>query len=725
MAQPNNPAAQAAAALIGRILPGHATDFTIEIIPQENGRDVFEIESPDGRIHLRGNNGLAVAVAFNWYLRHTVKANFDWQAIAPLEIQGKLPRPTEKIRQACLAKERFFLNYCTYGYSMPWWDWSQWQRFIDWMAMNGINRPLMQAGLEATWLEVWKSYGLEPDSIRAYFGSPAHLAWHRMANHDKWDHPLPLSYIDGQMKLQKQILERSRALGMKPILSGFAGHVPEMLIKIKPDAKISQIKPGWGGMDAQYATWFLAPTDPLFQEIQARFLKKQAEMYGTDHLYGADPFNEMSPPSWEPDYLASVAKTIYESMAAADPDAVWYQMSWTFRHMRKDWTPPRLAAMTNAVPKGRLVYLDYVVEESEFYRGSNNCHGAPFLYCYLANFGGNTHVVAPVKKVSGKLPTVLALSNCIGIGGTLEGINVNPFAYELLLEQPWHENATLKPETWFSDYADSRAGRPDPAVRNAWKILLENVFVNNAVGIGGHGIALQAHPRLGKGMDRWADSFIPYKQKDLISAVEQLFKADPACRRSDGYQFDVVNLTRQALGNHSSVLRDRMLDAFKAKDLAAFRRESAQFLELGRDLDTLLGTRHEFLLGTWIANARRWDNNPAEQALYERNARQILTTWHRPGSRLTDYANRQWNGMMKTYYLPRWETFIRLMDESLVQNKPLDQAAFDGWCVQFEGNWVEVTGEKFSTVSQGDPCETAERLYHKYCSALAPDGRLK
>lgn len=213
---------------------------------------------------------------------------------------------------------------------MPWWNWEQWQRFIDWMAMNGINRPLLQCGQEAVWLEVWKSYGLTEDQVRAYFTAPAHLPWHRMANLDQWGGPLPMSYIEGQKKIQQQILNQARALGMKPILGGFAGHVPKALKTVKPDAGITGITPGWGEMEAKYATCFIDPTDPLFREIQVRFLKKQEELYGTDHLYGADPFNEIPPPSWEPGYLASVSKAIYAGMAEADPEAVWYQMSWTF-----------------------------------------------------------------------------------------------------------------------------------------------------------------------------------------------------------------------------------------------------------------------------------------------------------------------------------------------------------------------------------------------------------
>ena len=722
IAQPDNPAAQAAAGLVNRVLPGHASDFIVEIISQENGKDVFEIEPKDGKIALRGNDGVVVAVAFNWYLRYTAKINFDWLAVGPLQIKGDLPLPAGKTRQACAAKERFFLNYCTYSYTMPWWKWDQWQRFIDWMAMNGINRPLMQVGLEAVWLEVWKSYGLTDAQIRAYFGAPAHLAFHRMACHDGWDHPLPTSYLEGQKELQPKILAQARALGMKTILSGFAGHVPEALKTVKPDIKISQL--AWG-MKPENSSWFLSPSDPLFTEIQVKFLKKQAEMYGTDHLYAADPFNEMKPPSWEPAYLASVSKGIYDGMVAGDKDAVWYQMAWTFL-WDKEWKDnhARLEAMTKAVPQGKMVFLDYLGEERgrEFYRASRNCYGAPFIWCYLGNFGGHTHLVAPIRSTSANLADALAVPNCIGVGSTLEGLTVNPIIYDLVLEQPWHPQAKVDLNTWVADYSTHRAGRADPAVLAAWETLSKKVLVNGASTIWGHGVMLQCKPGEGTG---WTDPTIPYKNPDLVAALEQMLKADPACRKADGYQFDLVNLTRQAIGNQSTIVHVRMMKAVQDKNLAAFRKESALFLEMGRDIDTLMATRHELLLGAWIADARKWGLSSTEQAFYEHNARQILSTWREPGNEhnggtLTDYASRQWNGMMKSYYMPRWEEYIKRQDESLVQSKPFNQSAYAQWRIKFEADWVDQSGENFLTKPEGDACETAKRLFEKYRKELMP-----
>ncbi|MCX6879816.1 MAG: alpha-N-acetylglucosaminidase [Verrucomicrobia bacterium] len=712
MAQPEptpGPAA-AAMALIRRVLPEQAARFRCEVIPADAGQDVFEIDSADGHIVLRGNQGISLAMAFNWYLRRECRVNYDWEARAPLQLASQAPLPEAKLRRTCAAPERFALNYCTYGYTFPFWQWDQWQRFVDWMAMNGINRPLLQCGQEATWLKVWQSYGIPQAQVQEFFAGPAHLPWQRMANLDSWGGPLPLSYIDGQRQLQIEILARARSLGMQPILGAFAGHVPKQLKAVRPEAKITRIKPGWGGMAEQYATWFLDPTDPLFPDIQQRFLKEQTAMFGTDHLYSADPFNEIAPPSWEPEYLAKVSSTIYQSMRGGDPAAIWYLMSWNF-FFDENWTPPRLKALTLAVPTGKLIYLDYVCEQAEFFRKTDNFHGAPFVWCVVGNFGGTTNFAAPLKVISGRLAAALPVANCRGLGTTLEGLNSNPVAFDLLFEQAWHPGATVELNTWLEAYADRRAGRTDRSVRDAWRILQAEIFTDDPEGLWGRQNLLQTVPNLGDGGRKL---FVPARQAALVAAIDALLAAAPACRQADGYQYDLVNLTRQALGNATYIIGKRLLAAASRKELPAFRREAARLMDLGEDLDALLGTRHEWLLGRWLADARAWAASAAEADYYERNAREIITTWHEPGGGLSDYARRQWNGLFRSYYMGRWREFIQRVDQALEAGTPFDASSYQKARVAADGRWVTSTQRGFLIHPQGDPCETAARLMAKY-----------
>lgn len=54
----------------------------------------------------------------------------------------------------CPSRFRYYQNVCTFSYTSVWWDWTRWEREIDWMALNGINLPLAFTGQEALWQEV-------------------------------------------------------------------------------------------------------------------------------------------------------------------------------------------------------------------------------------------------------------------------------------------------------------------------------------------------------------------------------------------------------------------------------------------------------------------------------------------------------------------------------------------------------------------------------------------
>src|SRR4029077_2506552 len=105
---------------------------------------------------------------------------------------------------------RYFFNYCTFSYTMAWWDWAQWQRMIDWMALKGINMPLAVTGQEGVWRLVLRDLGLT-DWISGHFlVAPASLPWGWMGNIDGLGGPLPRNWIDSHITLERQILARER-----------------------------------------------------------------------------------------------------------------------------------------------------------------------------------------------------------------------------------------------------------------------------------------------------------------------------------------------------------------------------------------------------------------------------------------------------------------------------------------------------------------------------------
>ena len=706
--------------LIERITPGHGQDFVVETIAASAGENIFEVEARDGKIVLRGDSPLSQAVAFNWYLKHDAFVDVSWYADDAVNVPDKLPLPAGKIRKTTRIKDRFFLNYCTFGYTMPFWRWRDWERCIDWMALNGINLPLAQTGNEYIWHRVWRDYGLSGEEIRAFFTGPAYLPWHRMVNIDGWDGPLPQSFIDGQHDLQKQILARERELGMNPVLCAFAGHVPKALKIKQPTMKIEQIPPGWGGFSSNYGCWFLNPLDPKFKEIQIKFLREQQKEYGTSHNYGTDPFNEITPPSWEPSYLASVSRAIYSGMAQVDADAIWLQMAWTFSADRGHWTDERLSAMIGTVPQGRMVLIDYVCENTELFRKTKAFYGAPFIWDYLGNFGGNTSLVGPINKINRRVAAAMndtTLTNLTGVGATLEGLN-NPVVYEMLFDRVW-AGTNLDLAQWMHDEARARAGGADPEVEQAWDILREKILLDNVNPIGGHGVIFQArNPALRGEANNMLASGIPYQNEDLFHAWALLLQAGPAARKSSAYQRDLVDTTRQALGNLGFMWRDEMAAAYNREDAVAFKKAADQFMALGRDMDKFLGTRSEFMLGKWIDDAKSWAADRGEQTYYEKDARSIITIW---GGGLTDYAGRQWNGLMRDYYLPRWQILI---DATLVELKggaPVDRPALEQQWRTHDLKFATTANGDYATRPHGNFFALSRALYKKY-APLATGG---
>lgn len=699
--------------LIDRILPGHSKDFVVETISPPPGENVFEVEAgKEGKIILRGDTPLSQAVAFNWYLKHKAFVSVSWYADDPVNVPGKLPLPDGKVRKTTKLQQRFFLNYCTFGYTMPFWRWRDWERFIDWMALNGINLPLAQTGNEYIWQKVWREYGLNDDEIRGYFPGPAHLPWHRMVNIDNWNGPLPQSYIDGQRDLQKSILKRERALGMSPVLCAFAGHVPAALKNLRPDAGVSQLSSKWFGFPP---CSFLNPLDPMFHEIAVKFMQEQEKEYGTGHFYATDPFNEISPPKWDPEYLASVSKSIYAGMAEVDPGAVWLQMTWTFG-LGKSWTNERLAAMIKAVPPGRMELLDYVCESTETFRKTEAFFGAPFLWCYLGNYGGHTNIVGKLERINQRLTDAMndpSLTNFAGVGATLEGLN-NPVVYELLFARAW-DGQQLDLAEWIKDTARARAGGPDPGVEQAWDVLCQKIL-----GAGGYqnSVVFQLtcpglHPSEETDQKTKTKIAFQYSNADLIRAWKLLLQAGPAARESSAYQRDLVDVTRQALGNLGVKLRAKMAAACDRKDAGAFEEASREFMALGRDIDKLLGTYPEFLLGKWIGDAKSWAANREEEDYYEKNARTLITMWGY-NDRLVDYANRQWNGLMADYYLPRWQLLIDATLEELKTGTPTDPEVLKKQYREHDLQFASTSGGKYPEKVTGDVFSTSRMLFEKY-----------
>ena len=641
---------RAASALARRIMGDKANTVVFEQI--NTASDSYELLQKGEKVLIRGNNANSMAVGLNRYIQEFCLANVSWYHYNPVELPDVMPCIPEKITADAELPERFFLNYCTFGYTMPWWKWEQWERFIDWMALNGVNMPLAITGQEAVWQKVWRKYGLTDEQIRAYFTGPAHLPWHRMNNIDRWQGPLPQSWIDGQAKLQKRILKRERELNMRPVLPAFSGHVPIELAEVVSEKIDTSRVRRWCRFAEDYRCTFLRPTDPIYARIQKDFIDEQTKMYGTDHIYGVDLFNEVSPPSWEPQELAKISSGVYESLAAADPEAIWLQMGWLFISSKRNWTPERIEAYLTAVPSGKMILLDYEADYVEIWRQTEKFYGQKYIWCYLGNFGGMTGIegdfhlnaerINGTKKEGGP--------GFVGVGATLEGFGVNEPLYESVLAQAWNTGVTF--EAYIDNIADRHLGRVDSTYRAYWHYMVDSAYVTHTSNSSSSLIC--THPSL-EGMWNWTTDFVrgydPAYMEKALTILEQV-DGD-----SDYFNFDLANLRRQVLDNRAPAIRERFTQAYKDGDREGMVAASEEFLSLCDQLVEVVKTQSEFSLDAWIEAARAWGTTEEEKDYFEMNARTIITVWG-DCYHLTDYANRDFDGLIETFYKVRWKMFF-------------------------------------------------------------------
>lgn len=657
---------QAARQLAARILGEKADHFEFVLRPADN--DLFTLEQHGDKVRIGGNNDNSMAMGLNYYLKEYAKTHVSWYASQPVELPKQLPRVDEPIVRKCAVPTRFFLNYCTYGYTMVWWQWKEWERFIDWMALNGVNMPLALTGQEAVWQEVWREMGMTNDEICAYFSGPAHLPWHRMANLDGFGGPLPQGWIDGQKELQKKILARERELNMTPVLPAFAGHVPQQIAERNPHVDIKRLS-SWCGFEP---TYFMNSTDSLFAVIQRKYLEKQTALYGTNHIYGVDPFNEMDPPSWEPDYLASVSRNIYASLQQVDPDAQWLQMSWVFYYKRRQWTPERLRAYLTAVPQGKMVLLDYFCEKTEVWRETDGFFGQPFIWCYLGNFGGNTMLVGNLDELNCKLSNAMQeqAGNMVGIGSTLESFDNSSQIFEFLLEHPWDlTRSTNRVGEFTRRWADLRYGEANDGCRAAWRLLIDSVYKDWS--FYGLGTQMVARPSLSGHGTYYTKPFYSYNNDQLLRAIRLLLE-NPSPRAS--FQYDVANLLSQWLGNHFMEVRDAFTDAYRIGNMEAMMKDSVLAINLIDDADALLRQVEPFSFNAWKRAAYEWGTTVQEKKYYGTQARTLLTIWGGPV--LNDYANRMWADLLRCYYKGRWQRFFGAVMAASRAGIPFDEVAF-------------------------------------------------
>ncbi|VDI13119.1 alpha-N-acetylglucosaminidase, partial [Mytilus galloprovincialis] len=596
----------------------------------------------NGTITIGGSTGVAVAMGLYYYLTNYCTVN-NW-AGQQLDIPKELPKlPKSGVTVSANDRFRYYQNVCTVSYSFVWYKWEDWEKQLDWMALHGLNLPLAFTGQEAIFQRVYMKMGMTMKDMQTHFGGPAFQAWSRMGNMRGWGGPITQTWLNDQLILQHKILDRMRALGMIPVLPGFAGHVPEALSRLYPLANISRLYDWAGFNDTFCCTYLLDFGDPLFKEIGVSFIKEMEYEFGVDHIYNVDSFNEMKPKSGSAEYLQEVGSIIFDVLQTGDPDAIWLMQGWLFQD-KQFWQQAQIKAMLTSVPEGKMIVLDLFSEVSPIYTYTESYYGQPYIWCMLHDFGGTMELYGALDSINtgpfeGRNMTN---STMVGLGLTPEGIYQNEVIYEFFMENVWRKQPRDITK-WIADFTRKRYGKYNKFVDLAWQYLKKSVY-NNTDGFKDHdkNSIPMSRPRYRHGLH----PHVWFDPEDLYAAWDLLILSADQYKNNSLYQYDLVDVTRNSLQIISIEYYNKMIASVMINKTEDFLINSRMLLELLNDMETLLASDSHFLLGKWIAAAKSWATDISESFNLEFNARNQITLWG-PRGEILDYACKQWSGLLK------------------------------------------------------------------------------
>ena len=682
--------------VLGKELAKH---FIFQLRDYSNDIDEYRISTNNNKIIIEGNSRISLSSGLNWFLKYYTNSHISWEGKNLNEFKNwKLP--FEPIIKRSSYKYSYYLNYCTFNYTMAFWDWERWEKEIDWMALNGINLSLAAVGSEIVYYNTLTKYNYTDEEIKEYIPGPAFHAFGLMGNLQGWGGPVSDSYIKQQCELQKKILKRMKDLGIEPVMPGFSGMVPKSFNKRFPTAHI--IDQGKWGQNVFPRPSFIDPTDSLFVEVSNTYYQELKKIYGDLNFFSGDPFHEGG--KTENINLQKAGEIIVSQMRRNFDNSVWVFQGWQGNPKKE---------LIETIPADQFLILDLDADNNPSWDRRKDWENRNWIWCIINNYGGNEGLFGRLDVINDQVFKAKNTNKtCEGIGTIMEGIENNSIVYDFLYELKYESNP-VDLNNWLKNYALRRYGSENDDIIEALQILRKTVY-GQKLGReyyqqGTTESILCARPALQiNSVSTWGTSKLYYNPQELIKAWRLMINQADFVIDNSSTQYDYVNLTRQVLANYAQVLLEKIKSDFYNKDIQSYKKHVIEFLELIDDQNELLETHDHFLLGNWLESAKKIATNEKEKELFEYSARVQITTWTPINSDLHEYSHREWNGLLTDFYKPRWIMFFDYLE---AQMKGIKKETPDFYA--FEERWTRKSNSFPNTAKTG-ALKKCKELFEKY-----------
>lgn len=333
----------------------------------------------------------------------------------------------------------------------------------------------------------------------------------------------------------------------------------------------------------------------------------------------------------------------------------------------------RINAYLGGVDDSSMIILDLFSESNPQWQHTKSYAGKPWIWCMLHGFGEVMGLYGQVENATVNPAEAAKLSaSMVGMGATMEGQEGNEIVYDILFDQAWSKTP-IDSKEYFEDWVaarySSKAVRQLPqSLYDAWDKLRRTVYNNTDLTAASAVPAAiyTKRPRLSglAGVKGPFGTTITYDPMVLQRVWTQFFQAGAEKSTlwlDSAFTFDFTDVTRQVLSNSFDRIYREFVGAVQKHDNATAKQTGHQLLSTLTDLDSILGANGNahYRLDDWIESARAHGHgqNGSVADYYEYNARNQVTLWG-PNGEINDYAGKEWSGLIKTYYLPRWRIFV-------------------------------------------------------------------
>lgn len=665
--------------IIGRAIGEQYTEQIELRLDRRLKEDYFTIESLRGKIILISNSGIGLASAFNCYLKDVCRCHVSRYG-KQVSLPQNLPQVKGKIERHTKFKHRYAYNYCAHSYSMAFWNEEDWQKELDFLAMNGVNMVLDITGMEEVYRRFLSKIGYRHREIKNFLTGPAYFAWFYMANIFGVGGPLHDNFFHDSCELARKNHRRMKILGMDIVLEAYNGMVPSDISKKVGD--IPTIKQGlWNGLPRPL---IIDPSSVSYVKYAALFYEAQKEVFGDITKYFAgDICHEGG------------------TLKGSDKKDVYMNFVGTLTNFKKDavlimqgWgeNPTKSFIKYSKPFRGEHVLMLDLFAES---RPKSEGRYAPlskfnYLYGMLNSFGGRMGIHGNIDILPGKIRESSKNPNFKGIALTAESNTSDPIVVDLFFSTVWEDITDTK--EWINSFAERRYGTKNESIEKSLEIQLKTAlsdkYYNLGEGAPENLLCGRPERRYDK-VSSWGNTKFGYNVEEFEEAAKLFLTDYDKFKDNECYVYDAVNILRQVLSNRIYGIVLKMEKEYKSKDYFSFLENGEKLLSLADTLDKVLLNHKDFTLNEYLGKVKAYSNKLDDftKELYLINAKALITTWYSRTAAneggLHDYSNRQWGDLVSSFYKMRWEKLIEQVKVETDGGKPQEIDWF-----KLEWEWV-------------------------------------